>query len=400
MIIQHHYPFSIINSPLNNFLVCVGSNDHREESMAFARSRLKELYPSVHFEPEVETLPIGIQNPALFLNQVAMFTSDEEIDEIKSKLKEIEKEAGRCPEDKKSGKVRLDIDLIVCGEQILKPEDWDREYVKRSRSAFLEYNTKNRMMDKNRKISFLGIIPARYASTRFPAKPLAMLGGKTVIQRVYEQVAGVLDDAYVATDDERIEAAVKAFGGKVVMTSVDHKSGTDRCYEACMKVGGDFDVVVNIQGDEPFIQPSQLVALQACFEDTQTQIATLVKPFSTEDSFEVLENVNSPKVVVNKNWNALYFSRSIIPYQRNAAKREWLKNHTYYKHIGLYAYRTEVLKEITTLVQSSLELAESLEQLRWLENGYTIKVGISDVETIGIDTPEDLQRAEEFLKNR
>lgn len=247
-------------------------------------------------------------------------------------------------------------------------------------------------------MKFLGIIPARYASTRFPAKPLAMLGGKTVIQRVYEQVAGVLDDAYVATDDERIETAVKAFGGKVIMTSVHHKSGTDRCYEACTKVGGDFDVVVNIQGDEPFIQPSQLMAVKTCFDDPSTQIATLVKPFSGDDDFAVLENVNSPKVVVNKNMNALYFSRSIIPYQRNAEKKDWLKNHTYYKHIGLYAYRTEVLKEITSLPQSSLELAESLEQLRWLENGYTIKVGVTEVETIGIDTPQDLEKAERYLQ--
>ena len=248
-------------------------------------------------------------------------------------------------------------------------------------------------------MKFLGIIPARYASTRFPAKPLALLGGKTVIQRVYEQVAGVLDDAYVATDDERIEAAVKAFGGKVVMTSVTHKSGTDRCYEACCKIGGDFDVVVNIQGDEPFIQPSQLTAVKACFEDETTQIATLVKPFSGDDAFAMLESVNSPKVVLNRNMNALYFSRSIIPYQRNADKNDWLKNHTYYKHIGLYAYRTEVLKEITLLPQSSLELAESLEQLRWLENGYTIKVGISEVETIGIDTPQDLENAEKYLRS-
>lgn len=247
-------------------------------------------------------------------------------------------------------------------------------------------------------MKFLGIIPARYASTRFPAKPLAMLGGKPVIQRVYEQVAGVLDDAWVATDDERIESAVKAFGGKVVMTSVDHKSGTDRCFEAYTKIGSGFDVVVNIQGDEPFIQPSQLLAVKACFDDPSTQIATLVKPFSGEDDFAVLENVNSPKVVVNKNMNALYFSRSIIPYQRNADKKDWLKNHTYYKHIGLYAYRAEVLKEITSLPQSSLELAESLEQLRWLENGYTIKVGVSEVETIGIDTPQDLEAAERYLQ--
>lgn len=247
-------------------------------------------------------------------------------------------------------------------------------------------------------MKFIGIIPARYASTRFPAKPLALLGGKPVIQRVYEQVAGILDDAWVATDDERIEQAVKAFGGKVVMTSTAHKSGTDRCYEAYTKVGQGFDVVVNIQGDEPFIQRSQLEAVKACFDDASTQIATLVKPFSADDAFEVLENVNSPKVVVNKNFQALYFSRSIIPYQRNADKQDWLKGHTYYKHIGLYAYRAEVLQEITALPQSSLELAESLEQLRWLENGYTIKVGLSDVETIGIDTPQDLERAELFLK--
>ena len=249
-------------------------------------------------------------------------------------------------------------------------------------------------------MKFLGIIPARYASTRFPAKPLAVLGGKTVIQRVYEQVAGVLDDAYVATDDERIEAAVRAFGGKVVMTSTEHKSGTDRCREACAKIGGLFDVVVNIQGDEPFIQPSQLQALKACFDVPATQRATLVKPFTADNGFEALENVNSPKVVLDKNMNALYFSRSIIPHQRNAAKEDWLKNHTYYKHIGLYAYRVEVLKEITALPQSSLEVAESLEQLRWLENGYTVKAGITDVETIGIDTPQDLERAEEFLKSR
>lgn len=247
---------------------------------------------------------------------------------------------------------------------------------------------------------FLGIIPARYASTRFPAKPLAILGGKTVIQRVYEQVAGILDNAYVATDDERIEATVKAFGGKVVMTSPLHKSGTDRCYEAFTKIEGHFDVVVNIQGDEPFIQQSQLEAIKACFDDSSTQIATLVKPFSSDDSFEALENVNSPKVVLNKNRYAMYFSRSVIPYQRNAEKNEWLKEHTYYKHIGLYAYRTEVLKEITNLPQSPLELAESLEQLRWLENGYSIKAGITSVETIGIDTPQDLERAEEFLKTQ
>lgn len=247
-------------------------------------------------------------------------------------------------------------------------------------------------------MKFIGIIPARYASTRFPAKPLAVLGGKPVIQRVYEQVAGILDEAYVATDDERIEAAVKAFGGKVVMTSIHHKSGTDRCYEAYTKIGKEYDVIINIQGDEPFIQQSQLEAIKTCFDDPVTQIATLVKPFSPDDEPEALENVNSPKVVVNKNMNAMYFSRSVIPFQRNVEKKDWLKKHTYYKHIGLYAYRADTLKEITSLPQSPLELAESLEQLRWLENGYIIKVGISEVETIGIDTPQDLARAEEFLK--
>lgn len=245
----------------------------------------------------------------------------------------------------------------------------------------------------------IGIIPARYASTRFPAKPLAMLGGKPVIQRVYEQVNGLLDYVVVATDDERILEAVKAFGGNAVMTSVNHKSGTDRCREAHHLCGGDYDIVVNIQGDEPFIHKSQIESLVACFNDESTDIATLVKPFVPDDGFDKLENVNSPKVVVDANMNALYFSRSIIPYQRNRDKAEWLANHTYYKHIGLYAYRSNVLEEITGLPQSSLELAESLEQLRWLENGYKIKVGITDVETIGIDTPQDLAQAEEFLKN-
>ena len=247
-------------------------------------------------------------------------------------------------------------------------------------------------------MKFLGIIPARYASTRFPAKPLAVLGGKTVIQRVYEQVAGILDDAYVATDDERIEAAVKAFGGKVVMTSTEHKSGTDRCQEACTKIGGQFDVVVNIQGDEPFIQPSQLQAVKACFDDPATQIATLVKPFTVDNGFEALENVNSPKVVLNKNRNALYFSRSIIPYQRNAAKEDWLKNHTYYKHIGLYAYRARFLRAYSQLPPSPLESIEALEQLRALWHGHRIAVHIAaQAPGPGVDTPADLDRVRQLL---
>ena len=248
-------------------------------------------------------------------------------------------------------------------------------------------------------MKFIAIIPARYASTRFPAKPLAMLGGKRVIERVYEQVAGVLDDAVVATDDERIYDAVRAFGGKVEMTSTEHRSGTDRCWAAYCKQGGEFDVVINVQGDEPFIQPSQLQALKECFNSPDIDIATLVKPFAESDGIAALENPNSPKVVVDNQMRALYFSRSIIPYLRGVEKQEWLRRHTFYKHIGIYGFRTEILKAVTSLPQSSLEIAESLEQLRWLENGYKIGVGISDVETIGIDTPEDLTRAEEFLLN-
>lgn len=247
-------------------------------------------------------------------------------------------------------------------------------------------------------MKFIGIIPVRFASTRFPGKPLAMLGGKPVIQRVYEQVVGVLDDAVVATDDQRIYDAVLAFGGKAVMTSVNHKSGTDRCWEAFTKVAESYDVIVNIQGDEPFIQPQQLKTVCACFDQPTVDIATLVKPFTEADGLKALQNPNSPKVVVDNEMHALYFSRSVIPYLRGVEPEEWLSHHTYYKHIGLYAYRAEVLKAITQLPQSRLELAESLEQLRWLENGYTIKVGISETETIGIDTPEDLQTAELFLQ--
>lgn len=250
-------------------------------------------------------------------------------------------------------------------------------------------------------MKFIGIIPARYASTRFPGKPLADMDGKPMIQRVYEQVKGVLDAVCVATDDVRIEEAVKAFGGEVVMTSDQHRSGTDRCYEAYCKVGQGYDVVVNIQGDEPFIQPKQIEILKGCFTDDSIQIATLVKPFRPDDDFETtLFNANSPKVVLNKNSEALYFSRSIIPYMRGKHYKEWLPNHIYYKHIGLYAYLATTLQEITRLPQSSLELAESLEQLRWLENGYKIKVGITEQETIGIDTPEDMERALAFMREK
>ena len=249
-------------------------------------------------------------------------------------------------------------------------------------------------------MKFIAIIPARYASTRFPAKPLALLGGKPVIQRVYEQVSKVLDSVVVATDDDRIFDAVVAFGGRVVMTSTDHSSGTDRCYEALCKQNEEFDVVINVQGDEPFIEPSQLRAIMSCFDDPDTDIATLVKPFVESDGLEALENPNTPKVVVGGDMTALYFSRSVIPYLRGIERGDWLRRHTFYKHIGMYAFRRDALREVTLLPQSSLEKAESLEQLRWLENGYKIGVGISDVETIGIDTPEDLERAEAFLKSK
>lgn len=243
-------------------------------------------------------------------------------------------------------------------------------------------------------MKFIGIIPARYASTRFPGKPLAVLGGKTVIQRVYEQVVGVLGEAYVATDDERIYRAVEQFGGQAVMTRSDHKSGTDRIEEAAERLQTAADVIINVQGDEPFIQRSQLETVKSLFDDPQVQIGTLGKPF---ESIAAVENPNSPKIVCDVRGYALYFSRSVIPYIRGKERPEWLHSFPFLKHIGLYAYRREVLREITRLPQSPLELAESLEQLRWLQNGYRIKVGLTDVETVGIDTPEDLQRAEAFL---
>ena len=252
---------------------------------------------------------------------------------------------------------------------------------------------------EQRNLTFIGIIPARFASTRFPGKPLAMLGGKMMIERVYTQVSKVLDHVVVATDDDRIMEAVAAFGGKAVMTSTEHRSGTDRCQEAYLKNGGGEDVIINIQGDEPFIQPDQLQAIMACFDDETTDIATLVRPFDANRPYSELENPNSPKVVLDNQMRARYFSRSVIPFVRGKERDQWPALTQYYTHVGMYAYRAAVLAEITRLPQSPLELAESLEQLRWLENGYTIKAGITTTATIGIDTPEDLQRAEEYLRN-
>ncbi len=244
-------------------------------------------------------------------------------------------------------------------------------------------------------MKFIGIIPARYASTRFPGKPLAMLGGKLVIERVCEQVSKVLDEVVVATDDKRIFDAVNAFGSKAVMTSANHKSGTDRIREAADIINTDADVVVNIQGDEPFIHPEQIEAVCRCFNDPSTQIATLGKPFG--DDIEAIENPNSPKIAVDTKGFAMYFSRSVIPFVRGVEPKTWPNQFPFIKHIGLYAYRTQVLREITMLPQGQLEIAESLEQLRWLENGYRIQVALTDMETVGIDTPEDLAKAEKML---
>ena len=244
-------------------------------------------------------------------------------------------------------------------------------------------------------MKFIAIIPARYASTRFPGKPLAMLGGKPVIQRVYEQAKAVLGEAYVATDDDRIREAVEQFGGQAIMTRADHKSGTDRIEEAAEKIGTTADVIINVQGDEPFIQRSQIETLCQQFDDPQTQIATLGKRF---ESMEAVENPNSPKIVCDTKGFALYFSRSVIPFIRGVERQEWFGKFPFLKHLGIYAYRREVLQEITKLPQSPLEIAESLEQLRWLQNGYRIRVGETNVETVGIDTPEDLKRAEAFLQ--
>ena len=245
-------------------------------------------------------------------------------------------------------------------------------------------------------MKFTAIIPARYQSSRFPGKPLAMLGGKPVIQRVYEQAVSVLTEAYVATDDERIFKAVEAFGGRAVMTRADHQSGTDRIEEAAGKINTDADVIINIQGDEPFVQPSQIETLYHLFDDPTTQIGTLGKRF---ESMEAVMNPNSPKIVCDVNGFALYFSRSVIPFIRGVDSQEWLDRYPFLKHLGIYAYRREVLSEITRLPQSPLEKAESLEQLRWLQNGYRIRVGETTVETVGIDTPDDLRRAELFLNS-
>lgn len=243
----------------------------------------------------------------------------------------------------------------------------------------------------------LAIIPARYASTRFPAKPLAVLGRKCIIEWVYDAAKAAFNDVVVATDDQRIKSHVESFGGHVVMTSTEHRCGTERCAEALDVVGSEWDVVINVQGDEPFVTVDQLRGVVAMFEDASIDIATLAMPIKAEKGSEELFNPNVVKVVINERGRAMYFSRWPIPYQRDVDASQWLDHHRYYRHLGLYAFRPEVLRKITQLPMSSLERAESLEQLRWLEAGYSIGVALTDEETVGIDTPEDLRRAEELL---
>ncbi|TGE28301.1 3-deoxy-manno-octulosonate cytidylyltransferase [Hymenobacter metallicola] len=245
-------------------------------------------------------------------------------------------------------------------------------------------------------LNAVGIIPARYASTRLPGKPLTDLGGKTMIQRVVEQARQAqLSRVVVATDDERILDHVRGFGGEALLTSPDHPSGTDRVFDAYCQLDAPADCIINIQGDEPFIQPEQINALVRLFEaDPRTQLATLVKPVETQ---EELLSPHMPKVVLDARGQALYFSRHPLPYLRQAPPDQWLRQHRYLRHIGLYAYRPDILAEITQLPPSPLELAESLEQLRWLENGYHILTAETTVATLGIDTPEDVERALQVL---
>jgi len=250
-------------------------------------------------------------------------------------------------------------------------------------------------------MKILGIIPARFNSTRFPGKPLVEIVHKSMIQRVYEQVlkAGCLSDVIVATDDERILNHVKQFGGKAVMTSEAHRSGTERCFEAYKTFSedeNDFDIIINIQGDEPFINPQQIDDVAACFDDENTQIASLAKIIK---NVEELHNPNVVKLVIDNKNNALYFSRCPIPFNRDANVDDAIKKINYLKHVGIYAYRSHILKAICKLPSSKLELSESLEQLRWLENSYRIKINFTDNESVAIDSPDDIVKAEQFLSS-
>ena len=251
-------------------------------------------------------------------------------------------------------------------------------------------------------MTFLGIIPARWSSSRFPGKPLALINGIPMIRRVYERASQALGEGnvVVATDDVRILDCVHAFGGKAVMTSTDHQSGTDRCLEAYDKSGSRADVIINIQGDEPFIDPRQILSLRHCFDDPAVEIATLVRPFDASLGYEALANPSTPKVILSAKGDALWFSRAVIPVVRGTDVAEWPAKTPYFTHVGLYAYRAETLRKITALPRSQAEIAESLEQLRWLQNGFAIRTAPTTIPTISIDTPDDLRRAEEYLNQQ
>jgi len=233
----------------------------------------------------------------------------------------------------------------------------------------------------------IGIIPARYASNRFPGKPLANILGKSMIKRVYEQCkkCELLSDIIVATDDERIYNHIKSFSGKVVMTNKNHLTGTERCNEAAQSMNVDADIIINIQGDEPFINPNQINELVDLFENENTEIGTLAKKIKSN---KLLNNPNNPKAIFDKNRIALNFCRNIENISSEC---------TYYKHIGIYAYRSEILTKICALEQSENEKREQLEQLRWLDNGYKIKVGITTFEALAVDTPEDIEKIEQKM---
>lgn len=249
-------------------------------------------------------------------------------------------------------------------------------------------------------MKFIVIIPARYESTRFPGKPLARICGEEMIVRVCHQVSKTGLPLAVATDNEDIRATVENAGFKAVMTSPDHSSGTERVEEAYRNLGSDADVIINVQGDEPFIDPAQISMLADIFSKYQdTEIATLARVFDPQHGMVALEDPNLVKLVMSEEGRALYFSRSVIPYVRKYPREQWLEHSVFYSHIGIYAYRARTLSEIVRLPASSLESAESLEQLRWLQNGYKIRTAVSSHPTIGIDTPEDLMRAEEYLKS-
>jgi 3-deoxy-manno-octulosonate cytidylyltransferase (CMP-KDO synthetase) len=239
-------------------------------------------------------------------------------------------------------------------------------------------------------MNVIGVIPARYDSSRFPGKPLVDIGGKSMIQRVYEQCSKStsISKLIVATDDQRIADHVKLFGGNVTLTSINHQSGTDRCAEVANNYP-EFDILINIQGDEPMINPDQIDLLCKCFENPNASIATLVKKISSN---EELFNENTPKVILNKNNEAILFSRTAIPFIRGKAKENWIEQYTFYKHIGIYGFKTETLKRLNNLPVSALESAEALEQLRWIENGYRIHTAITDKESQAIDTPQDLEK--------